>query len=261
MADESKSANGKEGGGGFEQARRIQEKLNLMQEATRSVKRSGRLMAVLIALVAIGGVYKLLSPFLEAYKNPAPYQKAIGVELEQKVLPALQDESQKLVNVFGPELYGTVSQKISDRLPEITTVVQAEALGLVQELSTEAESRLLERSDKMIDRLKTRLIEEVPEFGDDDQTETIMENVHQAATSAMDRFIQTYFQDHIHAVTNLQVRIETFPVPEHIKDMNDIELQDHLTDTLGAYVTHQLGSTMSPQMKEFLRTIETKQAQ
>jgi predicted house-cleaning noncanonical NTP pyrophosphatase (MazG superfamily) len=200
-------------------------------------------------------------PFVEAVKNPAPYQKAIGVELEQKVLPALQDESQKLVNVFGPELYQSVSQKVSQRFPEITRVLQAEALGLIEELSNEAESRLTDRSEKMIDRLKKRLVEEVPEFGDEEKTETIMENIELATTSAMDRFIQAHFQDHIHAVSNLQVRIETFPVPDHIAEMTDDRLQEHLTETLGAYVTNQFSKTMSPQMKDFLRGIETKQAQ
>lgn len=261
MADESKSANNREGGGEYEQVKRIQKKLGLMQEAARSAKRSGRIMAVVIALVAIGGVYKLLSPFLEAYRNPAPYQKAITEEMERNVLPALQDESQKLVNVFGPELYGSVSRKVSERLPEITKVLEAEGKGLVQELANEAEIRLSNRSEKMINRLKKRLVDEVPEFRDEEKTVTIMNNVHLAATSAMDRFMQTYLQDHIHAVTNLQVRIETFPVPERIQTMDDLQLRDHLTETLGVYVTNQLSTSMSPQMKDFLRTIETKQAQ
>jgi hypothetical protein len=242
-----------------DQARRLNEKLAAMKAASRTVKRTGRLMAVLVAVVAIGGVYVLLRPLLSAYTNPEPYQNAFRIEVEKQVLPALQTESQALLKAVGPDILQSIQQNTSRRLPEITTKLEQEGQALVQELSAEAKGRLSNRSEKILTRLEKRLTEEIPQSADPKQAELILTNGHKAAQGALDRFLQTYLKDHLNTVTNLQSRIEKFPVPEHIRKMSDDKLREYLTETLGAYAMGQMSAARSPQMKEFLHSLEQSQ--
>ncbi|MBN1867688.1 hypothetical protein JW916_10385 [Candidatus Sumerlaeota bacterium] len=239
-----------------DQARRLNEKLAAMMAASRTVKRTGRLTAVLVAVVAIGGAYLLLRPLLAGYHNPEPYRIAFRTELAKQVLPALQTESQTLMDAVGPEILQAIQQNTSGRLPEITTRLEQEGQALAQELSDEAKQRLLSRSEKMQARLETSLVKEIPHLADPEKRELILTNVHKAAQAALDRFLQTYLKDHLSAVTNLQSGIETFPVPKHIQDMTDDQLREHLTETLGAYAMRQMSAARSPQMKEFLHSLE-----
>ena len=245
-----------EAGDVLDQARRLNEKLAAMKAASGTVKRTGRLTAVLVAVVAIGGVYVLLRPLLSAYNNPEPYQNAFKTEMEKQVLPALQTESQTLLNAVGPDILQAIHQNTSRRLPEITTKLEEEGQALAQELSDEAKLRLSLRSEKMLTRLEMSLAEEIPQAADPNKAELILTNGHKAAQSALDRFLQTYLKDHLSTVTNLQTRIEAFPVPNHIQEMSDDQLREHLTETLGAYATRQMSAARSPQMKEFLNSLE-----
>jgi len=259
MNEERKTPAEMEVGAVGDQARRLNEKLAAMKAASRTVKRTGRLMAVLVAVVAIGGVYMLLSPLLSAYNNPEPYQSAFRTEVEKQVLPALITESQTLLKTVGPDILQAIQQKASRRLPEITTKLEQEGRALVQELSAEAKQRLSGRSEKILSRLEKRLAEEIPQAADPKTAELILTNGHKAAQSALDRFLQTYLKDHLNSVTNLQSRIEKFPVPKHIQEMSDDQLREYLTETMGAYATRQMRAAQSPQMKEFLHSLEQSQ--
>ena len=244
-----------------DQARRLNEKLAAMKAASGTVKRTGRLTAVLVAVVAIGGVYVLLRPLLSAYNNPEPYQNAFKTEMEKQVLPALETESQTLLNAVGPDILQAIQQNTAPRLPEITAKLEQEGQTLAQELSDEAKQRLSGRSEKMMTRLEMSLAGEIPQSTDPNKAELILANGHQAAQSALDRFLQTYLKDHLSSVTHLQSRIEKFPVPKHIQEMSDDQLREYLTETLGAYATRQMSAARSPQMKEFLHSLEQAQTE
>jgi hypothetical protein len=216
-------------------------------------------MAVLVVAVAIGGVYVALRPLLSAYNNLEPYQNALQTEVEKTVMPVIKTESQTLLKTVGPEILQALQQTASHRLPEITAKLQQEGPALAQELSDEAKLRLSGRSEKMLTRLEMRLEEEIPQSADPKKAELILANGHKAAQSALERFLQTYIDDHLGTVTNLQSRIEQFPVPKHIHEMSDDQLRDYLTQTVGAYVARQISAARSPQMREFLHGLEQAQ--
>ena len=259
MNEERKTPAEIEAGVVIDQTRRLNEKLAAMKAATRSVKRTGRLMAVLVAVVAIAGVYLLLSPLLSAYNNPEPHQNAFKIEVENQILPALQTESQTLLTSVGPDILQAIQQNASNRLPEIATKLEQEGQALAEELSVAGKQRLLSRAEKMQIRLEKTLAKEIPQSADPEKAELILTNGQKAAQNALDRFLQTYLKDHINAVTNLQIRIEKFPVPKRIREMSDDELREYLTETLGAYATRQMRAAKSPQMKEFLHSLEQTQ--
>jgi tRNA A37 N6-isopentenylltransferase MiaA len=212
-----------------------------------------------VAVVAIGGVYVLLRPLLSAYNTPAPYQNAFRTEIEKQVLPALKTESQALLKAVGPDILKAIQQNTSRRLPEITAKLEQEGQALVQELSAEAKQRLSARSEKILARLETSLVKEIPQAADPQKGELILANGSKAAQGALDRFLQTYLNDHLDTVTNLQSRIEKFPVPQHIQKMSDVELRECLTETLRAYAMRQMSAARSPQMKEFLHSLKPSQ--
>lgn len=241
------------------QSHRLNEKLAAMKTASRTVKRTGRLMAVLVAVVAIGGVYVLLYPLLPAYYNPGPYKEAFRAEIEKQILPVLETESVTLFNAVAPNILQAIQQKVPGRLPEIAVKLEQEGQLLVQELSAEAQARFSGRSEKMLNQLETSLAREIPQSTDPGKAELILANVHTATQNAFDRFVQTYLQDHINTATNFHSRIETFPVPERIQEMSDDQLSEYLTQTLGTYATVQLIATRSPEMKEFMQGLESVQ--
>lgn len=252
MNEERKTTAEMEVGEVRSQAHRLNEKLAIMKAATRTVKRTGRLMAILVAVVAIGGVYILLLPLLSAYKNPGPYQNAFRIEVEKQILPALQTESQALLKAVGTEILQAIQQNASRRLPEITAKLEQEGQTLAQELSDEAKQRLSARSAKILTRLEKTIAVEIPQSADPKKAELILANGHKAAQNALDRFLQTYLKDHLNSVTNLQSRIEKFNVPKHVQEMSDDQLREYLTETLGVYATRLTSAARSPQMKEFL---------
>ncbi len=172
-----------------DQAHRLNEKLAAMRAASRTVKRTGRLMAILVAVVAIGGVYVLLYPLLPAYYNPTPYKEAFRTEVEKQILPVLEKESLALFNAVGPNILQAIQQKVPDRLPEIATKLEQEAQSLVKELSAEAQERLSGRSEKMLNRLEMSLAKEIPQSTDPEKSELILANVH---TATQERFRSVY---------------------------------------------------------------------
>jgi hypothetical protein len=257
--EENRASTEIEAGALEDQTHRLNEKLAAMKAAGRTVKRTGRLMAVLVAVVAIGGVYVLLYPLLPAYYNLEPYKQAFRTEVEKQILPVLETESVTLFNAVAPDILQAIQQKVPGRLPEIAVKLEQEGQLLVKELSDEAQARFTGRSEKMLNRLERSLAKEIPQITDPDNADLILANMHTVTQNAFDRFTQTYLKDHINTVTNLHSRIETFPVPKRIQEMSDDQLSEYLTQTLGTYVTVQLVAIQSPEMKEFMQSLESPQ--
>ncbi|MBN1515543.1 hypothetical protein JXA32_03130 [Candidatus Sumerlaeota bacterium] len=256
MNEDEKQSSGSAQEGVNAQARRLHEKLAAMKTAMQRTKRTGFLLAILVAVVAIAGVYVLLSPVLSAYQNPAPYQQAFSKEVEQRVLPALQLEAQELLKNTGPVVVQIVRDKSTERLPEFSAQLEKESKLLVDNLSAEAEKRLQNRSQSMVSWLEKVLKAELPEAADPEKAELIASNMQKAAQGALDRFLDTYLKDHINSTKELQRMIDEFPIPEHIQAMSDAELENHLTHVLGAYAVQKLASSDNPNLMEFFKQVE-----
>lgn len=97
-------------------------KVDEASQANASAKTTARIITVLIAITAIIGVWMLISPFYEAYKNPEPYKRAITTELQENVGPQLQADIQSSLEKVAPEVGRLATAQFQARYEDLVKV-------------------------------------------------------------------------------------------------------------------------------------------
>lgn len=239
-------------------ARRIDSlsrKLDEVNAAAASAKNVGRIMAVLIAVVAIISVVRLIYPFKAIKDNPTIYANALGNEFETSVYPLLKEKLGESFEKTGPVISSLARKQLEKRQPEIVKALDSEARTLLENLKATAGDLWTTRAQAINDKLYDRIASDFPELAKEDQAEKVIGNAHLAVTGAVERFLHDYMKDHIEAITSIEMQIETFPVPSHIKNMTDAELKAAFMDKISTYSMTTLKGGLQPQTKEFLRDL------
>jgi len=236
--------------------KKLDEKLNELQNSTKSAKWTNRIMIVLIVVCVIIGISMLFTPFFCAYKNPEPYKTAMANSIQTMIFPQLQKEACIMLDSVSPALKTSVTQRVVTNLPDISKKVENEWGLMVENMSGKLDVRMATKGEEISERLKKVLTEEFPDLADPEKSDIIMSNAYKASASVVDKILQKYFADHTEAVIKIHERIDDFHVPEHIKRMENKDLIDYLFDTSALYISQTVKTSMSTNMKSFLQEHE-----
>lgn len=238
--------------------RRISDLSRKVDEASRasaSAKTTGRIITVLIAITAIIGVWMLVSPFYEAYKNPEPYKRAITAELTENVGPQISSHVQKSLEKVGPEVGRLAVDQFQARYEDLVKVLEAETLGLIENLRAFTETELSETVVNVEIEIQNSLATLVPELMDEDQREIILGNAMVAMEGAVKDIIDAKLSNHITLLSEIETKLLQFPIPTEISQRSNDELAADLNDLLGQYSVIALRRTLAPEQKAFLRSL------
>lgn len=238
--------------------RRLAELNRKMEEADRaaaSAKFTGRIMTVLIVVVALLGVYLLLSPLIQAFSNTKPYQDAMAKELTDRVMPHVSEELQKSLQVVGPKVGSAVVEQVKGRQEEVTAELYKQVNLLMEGLRSHSEERLSAEVAGLEGKIRERIERDLPELKDKDQAELIMGNATLAVENAVQQLIADNLEVHINSLVSIGERINGIEVPPHLKEMSDDQLSEELTNALGNYAIVVLQAKMPNETRDVLKRI------
>jgi hypothetical protein len=236
-------------------ARRIADlsrKLDEVSVAASGAKTVGRVMTILIALVAVFSVFRIVLPFDNIRTKPELYTKALVEQFNASVYPKLQEEIDESIKKTGPVVQKIATDKIEKRGPEVVRALDTEAKILLESMKGYGEDVWANRIGALNDKIYDRIADKMPELADKDKAEVIVGNAHQAVTGAMERLIAEHMKDHVEAITSIQTEIANFPVPSNVKEMSDEELKSAFMDLISTYSMTTLKGGLTPQTKAFL---------
>jgi len=233
-------------------------KLDAVAQANTGAKLTARLVTVVIVIAAVGGVYLLLRPAIDAYNNPKPYQDALAEEFKTRVFPEISTELQESVKTIGPEVRQLVIKRIESRYEDVVKVVDFEARELVTSLKDHTQTELSGSVTELEAGLKDRITKAVPEIADEANRETVIGNAAVGIENAVKRVVEETFERHITTLNQIELKLLEIPVPDSVKKMDDEELAMELQRALSEYAFAILQHSFSPETKQVLgRLAET----
>ena len=239
-------------------SRRVAElnaKFDAMSSATSSVKWTTRLVAAGVAVASIVGVTMLIMPIYRVYDEPKPLQDALDKEMAERLRPAVEKEVQEIMSKSGREFFHVARAEYEANQEKLLGSVSTEMDSFVKEMSEWGGKEFETRRDRIQASLVDRLKKEIPELQNEDEAELIMANAQRAMDNAVNRMLTTHLSDHITAVNNIGNNLQTFPVPQEIGAMTDLELREALTQALGSYALLALRGSLNEDTKTLLREV------
>jgi len=212
------------------QLERLESKLNDLEAAANGAKMAGRIMTVLVAVVAITMVVMLMGPFHAAYKNPKPFQDKLTKDFQAEANKVLQVELAKFKGEVVPAYQNALANAGRKREAEIAGLLEREANLLRENVVQDLTDQMLAFQNRLVETQKARLEKEFPELADPDQAELILGRLTHVSEAVATRMINDIFGDHYAAITALETSFNSIDVPEKIREMNDDQLGRHVSD-------------------------------
>lgn len=213
----------------------IERKMAELDAANNAAKMASRAITVLVLAVALGGLTAIVWPLAQAAQNPKPYTDALAKELEARLWPALTAEIQIALKNSGPKVQDAATKVFNKRQNEIARVTEKEVETLLADLRTYAQDELVKRSALVEESLEVQVAEYLPEIKDADDRTLVMGNAELAASRAVEKVVTEKLGGHIEALARIQTQIDQFPVPEHLRTMDEMQLHSELQRALAEY--------------------------
>lgn len=223
---------------------RIESKLGQLDAAAGKLKIVGRVMTVLVVIVAITMVINMLSPAIALYKNPAPLTTKVKEGLESRVVPTAKTELLKAKDTLVP-VYSKAAEKVfKDREVEIYQKVRSEADGLYADLEKSLGVKLEDFGKALAEKQYARLVKEYPQIENlDKKTDPAnpgmrkMDLIHGSVIHASQKLTDEYFRTHFDALAKLEAEFNAIEVPANVKVMDTKELEAHVSDLAMQFVS------------------------
>jgi len=229
------------GGGNVDElARRLEtleRKLQESEKANSGAKTTARLITIVVAIVAVGGVMYLLYPIINAYNNSEEYYAAMYAEFEENVQPAVTRELQLSLETVGPEVAELARQALEQRQDDIVATAEREMRILIDTLSEIGEEDLAEYVVVVETGIRERFESLFPDLAQDpEQLELVLGNMDLAMEGAVAEVVNTRLSPHLESLANIETRLRQFPIPPRIRSMSDLQLGDEFNRALAEYV-------------------------
>lgn len=255
MAADAKAS----GSGDFEVLQRrldeLDAKFDAVSAANATNKTMSRIVAVVIVIAAVFGVYLIVSPFLKAWQDRESYVVAMETEFKERILPALQVEVEESMKSVGPEVTDLVVKRLQERQEDVVRAIDLESGILMNNLQTYLETTLADNVVEIEMEMKKRLNEMVPEMQDETKREEILAAAVGAVENAVNRSVEEHLGSHIESLVSIETQIHQVEVPTSIKEMSESELADEMNRALAEYAILILRQVLTPETKEMLRDL------
>jgi len=198
--------------------KKIQE-LEALKKEAGWWKLGGTLAILVIVLVCVGkivgGVTALAKKSPEQEKLIAKVKEGIDQQIIPDLKRAGDQAKEKATAALKAEL-----DKLSDRLPELTSKAQAEAVALAEALQEEADVVMKDTFEKMLKDREAKIREMYPEVTEAKITSAVA-NLQTEIEAELNKLIKEMFIEHLQAVDGIVQHIQM------IKDDNDdLDLHD-----------------------------------
>ena len=233
----------------------LNRKLEQVNAANSSAKVTSRLIAVVIVIVAVFGVYLLVQPFISAFRDEErkqEYMTALQSELEERVLPLVQEEARASLKTAGPEVADLVWKRVKEREEDVVKAVDLEAGLFVENLQAFTEQALADAVVNVQLHIEQTLADKYPELTDEETRTLVLGNATNAVESAVQRTVDERLGDHLQKLSVIETKLAQFPIPDPVAQMSDTELSEEMNRALAEYAILTLSQTLSPEAKDTL---------
>lgn len=228
----------------------IERKMAELDAANSSAKVASRAISILLLAVALGGLTAIVLPLVSAAQNTKPFTTALGHKLESQVWPVLNTEIQTAMKNSGPKVQAAAVKVFNKRQNELARTTEKEVNRLVTELKAFAQDELVKRTQVVQASLEAQVAEFLPEIKDSDDRTLILGNAELAASRAVERVVNEKMGAHIESLARIQTQIDKFPVPAHLKDMDEMALHAEMQRALAEYGLRLVNGSLAKPMVE-----------
>lgn len=237
----------------------LNQKLDESVAANNSAKSASRLITILIAIAAVGGVIlAIVWPVKSAYDNKDTYRAAMTEMVDSRIQPAFKQELDYVLKETAPKLLTLVRTRFEARQNDIAGTMDREVNLFLENMKKTASDEWAKRGLEIGKKMEARMIKEFPELSLDNKGEVIMGNAQVATENAVRRVIVENLGEHLTHVSEIETTLRLFPVPDHIKQMDSEKLSTYMTETLFHFATNSMKSSLSPAMKDYLGQLSEK---
>lgn len=207
----------------------IERKMEEVDAAASRAKMTGRIMTVVIAVVAIALVLMLIKPFVDAYNNPEPYKQELQAGLQERIVPRIESEAKIFANDLRPILEDALEKSEQNYLPEVVDTLETQGQLLIEELSVDVNAKMEQFQMEYQMELRDMVYNAFPELQDEENTEEMIERLNVVAQRVIDRITRDLFKQHYEALLALEENFNSIEVPEEMRQMSPEELDEHIS--------------------------------
>lgn len=209
-----------------QKAARAEENLAQMKSASSTALWVGRLVLVIVAVVAVWQVLGVLQLFNQFKTNQEQYLEAARAEMDSLV-PILREEAGDMAEELLPAYKDAFTAEFQKGAPEIMETFSSELDIFVNNVGGYVNESLENEFDRVLQKQMNILAEEAPELKDFEERQEIKTQVLDVCFNVSRKLATEFFKPQIDALKSLGTTLEEKPVPENIHQMNDRELLNY----------------------------------
>ncbi len=206
----------------------IETRLRDLEAANRQGKWITRLVLLLIAVVAIGSMWRTLQTITSF--PPAEYQRAAIAQMEY-LMPYISKQATTLVRNVAPVYEEAFRKEFEAHLPGLAALAKDEMDQFIFNVSSILQERINDGIRNVVSDNLAELVKGDPKAKlTDAELDAILLKIQDVFYTEAQHSVQKALQGQINAIADLQVAIESLPTPPHIADMPDSQLTQHTQD-------------------------------
>lgn len=230
------------------QLQRIEDKTKALEKAQASAKNSGRIVVVLILVVAIGMIAFAIQPFISLARNPAPLTAELQTAVTRVLAPQAQEEARLLWQEVLPVYEEAVPRILDESYPEVSGRLGAEFDTFKANLERETRRRVGALAQQVFEENQHLILEWLPELASDDDPSVVDEAKAEAYAGRLGRIVedagaraaQELFGPHFAALSRLEIAFQSLEPPQQIAAMSDPDLRTFIGDRISELLSAAL---------------------
>lgn len=208
-----------------------------LDSTTRRGKWLGRFLVMAIAAAAI---FSLWNTFTSLRAIPPHLYAHYAAEQADYLFPTLEKNARKVVENIAPVYEQAFRKEFERAMPRISQKAGEELNLFFIHIGDRLESRLEKGIRGIVDAHVKSLAAEHPELKDAARREKVVEQAKEVYYAAAQGVTREVLSEQTNALADLGATLETFEIPEEIKNLNDEKLIERIKDCLLEFLALRL---------------------
>jgi len=215
----------------------LQKKMEEYESATRQGKTITRLVLLLIAIAAIGSLWRTYSAIRSI--PPKKYEQEALKQMEM-ITPMLADQAQQLVKNVYPTYEKCFKEEFEKHMPELASMCEKEMNSFITNVKKSLNDSLTSSLHRVVVSNLQRVAKDQAGSKSVEHMNHVMERLQDIYYSVGQETATEALSEPMGALADLQATLETFQTPPHLTAMSDEALASHTQDILLEFIGTRL---------------------